>query len=126
MNDKCVVCGKDIPDFYVGIGDCCSHYCLGIKEGRKQGVVEELEKISMSAILAKDYQTKKYIENRLKELRKEFEQQRKQGAIEVYNWLLSLKVPKPLIARTLNNEEIIFVYVKDIKKRLKELKEKGV
>jgi len=51
---------------------------------------------------------------------------RKQGAVEVYNWLLSLKVPKPLIARTLNNEEIIFVYVKDIKKRLKELKEKGV
>jgi hypothetical protein len=56
-------------------------------------------------------------------LEKLIELKKKQGAIEVYNWLLSLKVPKPLIARTLNNEEIIFVYVKDIKKRLKELKE---
>jgi hypothetical protein len=42
--DKCVVCNKVIPEYYQGEVDCCSDYCLGIKKGKKQGAVEELER----------------------------------------------------------------------------------
>ena len=44
------------------------------------------------------------------------------GAVEELNWVLSKRVPKPLKAITTNNEEVILIYVKDVEKRLGELR----